>query len=122
MRSPVDVVKVSARAKETMIRVKRRTGLEHWNEICRIALCRSLGTPSDPPPWKGHGDVAIEIEWKTFAGPLSNELGVLVLFSAARYGVDLKSRDAVAQFFRSHLERGIASLQNLKTLGELTKV
>ena len=121
MKAPVDVVKVSARAKETMIRVKRRTGLEHWNEICRIALCRSLGMPSPPPPWKGHGDVAIEIEWKTFAGALSNELSVLVLFSAAQYGVDLKSRDAVAQFFRSHLERGIASLQNLKTLGELTK-
>lgn len=120
MKPPVDVVKVSARAKETMIRVRRRTGLEHWNEICRLALCRSLATASPPQPCKAQGDVAIEIEWKTFAGQLSNELSVLVLFSAARSGVDLRSRDAVAEFFRSHLERGIASLYNLKTLSEMT--
>ncbi len=121
MKPPVETVKVSARAKDTMIRVKRRTGLEHWNEICRIALCRSLATDSEPPPWKGNGDVAIEIEWKTFAGSLINELSVLVLFSAARSGIDLRSKDAVAQYFRAHLERGIASLQNVKTLNEMTR-
>lgn len=119
MKVPVDVVKVSSRAKETMIRVKRRTGLEHWNEIGRIALCRSLAAESDPTPWTGHGDVAIEIEWKTFAGALSNELSVLVLFSAARSGVDVRSRDALALFVRSHIERGIASLQNVKSLSEM---
>lgn len=119
MKPPVETVKVSARAKDTMIRVKRRTGLEHWNEICRIALCRSLATESEPPPWKGHGDAAIEMEWKTFAGTLNIELGVLVHFSAARSGIDLRSRDAVARYFRAHLERGIASLQNVKTLSEM---
>jgi len=35
---------------ELAIQVKRHTGLKHWNEICRLAFCRSIaiGLVADP--------------------------------------------------------------------------
>ncbi len=49
MKPPVEHVKISAKAKEILVKVKRSTGLEHWNEICRIALCKSIANPTIPP-------------------------------------------------------------------------
>lgn len=119
MRAPVDHVRISTKAKEIMIRVKKRTGLEHWNEICRIAYCRSLANPTLPTMTLSNGNIAIDIEWKTFVGPFQNEIIATTLIRAAKDKIDLKNKEAVANYFRAHLERGIASLQNIRSLSEL---
>jgi DNA sulfur modification protein DndE len=116
MKPPVEYVKVSARGKETLIKIKRLTGLEHWNEICRIALCRSLANPTPPPKADRPGDSSIIIEWKTFAGPLQEELAALTTFRAVTDGIDVNKREALTDYFRAHLERGLTSLQNVKNL------
>ncbi len=41
-------VKVSTQAKEQLIRLKTRTGIPHWNVLCRWAFCLSLRQPSPP--------------------------------------------------------------------------
>ena len=38
-------VKVSTQAKEQLIRLKTRTGIAHWNVLCRWAFCLSLRQP-----------------------------------------------------------------------------
>lgn len=119
MRAPVDHVRISTKAKEILIRVKKRTGLEHWNEICRIAYCRSLANPTPPTFTLSNSSTAIDIEWKTFAGPFQNEITATTLIRAAKDKIDLQSKEAVANYFRAHLERGIASLQNIRSLSEL---
>lgn len=119
MRPPVDHVRISTKAKEILIRMKKRTGLEHWNEICRFAYCRSLANPTPPAQTLINSNVAIDIEWKTFAGQFQNEITAITMMRAAKDNIDLCNREAISQYFRAHLERGIASLQNVKSLLEL---
>lgn len=122
MRPPVEHVKVSSKGKEILIRVKRHTGLEHWNEICRVALCRSLANPTPPPKRAKTGDSNIDMDWKTFAGALQAEFAALILLKAKKDGVDLNSKIEMSEYFKDHLERGIFGLQNLKTLNSLTSI
>lgn len=119
MKPPVDHVRVSAKGKDILIKIKRNTGLEHWNEICRIAFCRSLANPTPPPKFERIGDSSIDIEWKTFAGPFQEELAALAIFRANKDGVDSSKRELMAEYFRNHIERGIASMQNTKNLNSL---
>jgi len=119
MKAPVEHVRVSAKGKEILIRVKRRTGLEHWNEICRIALCRSMANPTPPVKIESTGDSSIDMEWKTFAGSLQEELAAIILFRAKKDGVDVLKKDALVEYFREHLERGITSLQNIRSMSGL---
>lgn len=114
MKPPVDTVKISSRGREILIKIKRNTGIERWNEICRVALCSSLANPTLPPSAQKVWDTAIEIEWKTFAGDLHDALGNAFLIRASKDGVDLQKRDRVAEYFRTHMERGISSIQNVK--------
>jgi len=119
MKPPVEHVRISAKGKEVLIKIKRRTGLEHWNEICRVALCQSLANPTFPPKVDKAGESSIDMEWKTFAGSLNEYLIGVIIYKASKDGIDLSKRDALADYFRSHIERGIMSLQNIKHLQEL---
>jgi len=119
MRPPVEHVRVSAKGKEILIKIKRRTGLEHWNEICRIALCRSLANPASPSKIEKTGDSAIDIDWKTFAGPIHAELSAIIIQRAVKDDIDLSKKDAIVEYFKSHLERGISSLQNIHNVADL---
>lgn len=119
MKPPVEHVRVSAKGKDILIKIKRNTGLEHWNEICRIALCRSLVNPTPPPKFERSGESSIDIEWKTFAGQYQKELAALTIIRAVKDGVDTSKKDMISDYFRSHIERGIASLQNTKNLNSL---
>lgn len=121
MKPPVDHVRVSGKGKEILVKIKRRTGLEHWNELCRVALCRSLGNPTVPTKPSRIAENAIDMEWKTFAGVFSSEFASAILVRAHLDGIDLESKESLVEYFRSHLERGIASLQNVRTLADLVK-
>lgn len=113
MKPPVETVRISSRSREVLIRTKRRLGVERWNEICRVALCRSLQNPTKPAKQKEGWDTTIEIEWKTFTGEESEAFAAVIVLRAYRDKVDIKNKDAVANYFRSHVERGIQSLQTV---------
>jgi DNA sulfur modification protein DndE len=122
MKPPVEHVKVSARGKKTLIKVKGCTGLEHWNTICRIALCRSLADPAPPPKVDKTIDNSIDMDWKTFAGQLQEELTALTLLRAQKDGIDVTNKETLSEYFRAHLERGIGSLQNSNSLSMLCSI
>ena len=122
MKNPVETARVSARGREVLIKIKRRTGLEHWNEICRVAICRSLSNRTPPPKFTAGGESPVEMEWKTFAGGISSELSALILLRAKADGIDIHSKDTLAVYFRAHLERGIASLQNVRSIAEMVNL
>lgn len=119
MKPIVEHVRLSSKAKEILLRIKKRTGVEHWNELCRAALCRSLAEPSRPTPKVVSGDVAIDMEWKTFGGVHQNVFSALVLTRAAKDGIDVTNPAAIAEYFSAHLERGVSSLNNVKSLSDL---
>lgn len=118
MKPPVETVRISSKSREILIKMKRRLGVERWNEICRVALCRSLANPTKPTKPKNGWDTAIEIEWKTFAGETSEVFSALIRMRAIQDGIDLKKKETFADYFRSHMERGVGSLQNVSCFKE----
>lgn len=121
MKPPVEEVRISAHAKELLIKLKRRTGLTQWNHLCRIAYCYSIANTS-PPPVRVQEEVGIRMDWKTFAGPYSVEFACLNILRARLDGIDPEQRETVADYFRDHLERGIEVLSNVQNLKDLANV
>lgn len=119
MKPPVDTVRVSQRGKEILIKLKRNTGLDQWNVLCRWALCASLMRESKPPKVKGWEESNIEMTWKTFAGAHADHLAALVKSRADHHGVDIQDGGMLTDYFRAHLERGISSIQNVRNLAAL---
>lgn len=69
-------------------------------------------------PVVGQADSNIDMSWDTLAGELSDALLAAFEVRAAKDGVS-KEKHERAAYFRSHLERGIAQLQNAKSLSDL---
>jgi len=53
-------VRFSTQAKEQLIRLKTRTGIAHWNVLCRWAFCLSLRQASLPAPLDIPADSNVE--------------------------------------------------------------
>jgi len=122
MKPPVETVRISSQSREILIKIKRRLGIERWNEICRVALCRSLANPTKPVKPRNGWDSAIEIEWKTFAGDQSEMFSALSILRAQNDKVDPYKKDVFADYFRAHIERGIQSLQNVATFKDYLNI
>lgn len=105
----VDAVRVSEKAKHQLLTLKRRTGIQQWNVLCRWALLASLAERTIPPHEEIVTDSNVEMSWKTFAGVLDNAITAVVRQRAYE---DKVSDDQLPQFFKIHLHRGIAYLLN----------
>ena len=64
----IENVRVSEKGKIQLITLKKRTGIQNWNILCRWALCMSLNEKSEPPGEDIPSDSSIEMTWKTFSG------------------------------------------------------
>jgi DNA sulfur modification protein DndE len=115
MRLP-DAVRISARGREILIKLKRYTGIGQWNTLCRVAYCYSLAIGTEPTQSPEKGDVALEIEWPTFANAMKTELAALTVARASAASV---SEQEIAKYVRSHLERGLSAIQNVRSVVEL---
>ncbi len=115
MRLP-DAVRITARGREILIKLKRYSGIAQWNTLCRAAYCYSLAIATEPTQSPEKGDVALEIEWPTFAGPIKNELAALTV---ARANAAAVGEQDVARYVRSHVERGLSAIQNVRSVTEL---
>lgn len=109
MDSPIRSVRVSEDARDQLIRLKRFTGIGHWNVLCRWGLCRSLAETHPPSPAPLGEMSNVEMTWPVFAGPISD---ALVLAMRQRLNEDGLPQDdeTFATHFRLHLHRGIAYL------------
>src|SRR5579859_2857880 len=111
MKAPVERIRVSQRSRDTLVTLKRRTGIEHWNVLCRWAFLDSLANPNRPIP-AGHApESSIEMTWDVFAGELADQLLAALAIRAAKDDVQ-PTKAEMAAYFRSHLERGILQLQS----------
>jgi len=48
----LDHIRVSERGRDQLVRLKRPTGIQHWNVLCRWAFCMSLADSCVPTPAK----------------------------------------------------------------------
>ncbi|KQM98014.1 DNA sulfur modification protein DndE [Sphingomonas sp. Leaf25] len=114
----IEQVTVSKQAREQLIRLKRRTGIEHWNVLCRWALCRSLAEPSVPPATRHPADSNVEMTWRVFGGKHAD---LYLALLEERCLVDGMTPDpaTVAQQFRLHLHRGISYLAADRSISDI---
>jgi DNA sulfur modification protein DndE len=105
----VESVRVSKQARDQLITLKRRTGVEHWNVLCRWAVCASLAEPSKPREQKIVTEGSIEMSWRTFAGENELIFTALIRQRCKHDGIDVTSEN-IANQFKLHLHRGISYL------------
>jgi DNA sulfur modification protein DndE len=118
MKPPTETLRISQRGKEILIRLKRKTGIEHWNVLCRWALAESLAKPMAPSKAPADQDSGVEIKWQTFGGVYSDIYTLMVHAHAVREFGSVANVN-LAEYVRAHLERGLLSIQNRRDLEQL---
>ena len=105
----IEIIRISQQCKDQLIKLKRVTGLTHWNELCRVGFCLSLSVQGIPPKKKIISDSNVEMTWKIFGGR-HTEL-YMALLKMRLIGDSLPLDDATLnQQFKLHLHRGISYL------------
>lgn len=105
----IDRLRLSGMAKNQLSNIKRKTGIEHYNIICRHALCLSLANPAMPPVEVFNFNGGLEMDWKTFTS--GNEIlyyNIIVI----RLLIDSRSTelDSVRVALSQHVHRGLSYL------------
>lgn len=120
----IESIRISQRAKDHLIKLKRNTGIKYWNELCRWGFCLSLSEPGVPPISKIPSDSNVEMSWSVFGGRYSDLYLSLLKMRLYQDGLPL-DEETIAQQFRLHLHRGIsylAGIQQLRTIGDLIRL
>ena len=102
-----ETIRISEKGKQSLIQLKRKTGIQNWNILCRWALCLSLAEKSIPPFEEYDSLSNIEMSWKTFAGAQSSLYETLI---RERLHADGVAEAELFKWFNIHLHRGISYL------------
>jgi DNA sulfur modification protein DndE len=105
----IDNIRLGQQARDQLIRLKRITGIDNWNVLCRWAFCLSLADKNVPPRTRVTGDSAIDMSWKTFAGEYADIYTALLIQRAHEDNRPL-SRETLSEMARIHVTRGIGFL------------
>ena len=117
----VKQIHLSQSAKEQLSRLKGKTGIQHWNILCRWALCISLAEPSTPPVVDLGPDSNVEMSWQVFGGEYQEIYEALLKERCFQDGLSIDTETLQHQF-RLHLHRGIsymAAPNYVKTISSL---
>lgn len=105
----IDRIRLTAAAKIQLSTLKRKTGIEHYNALCRHALCVSLANTSMPPEEDLNFNGGIEIDWRTFTGGHEAMYLNLILLRVLKDGGST-SAESVKKVCTYHLHRGLSYL------------
>jgi DNA sulfur modification protein DndE len=114
----IDHIRLSQQAKDQLIKLKRVTGIEHWNILCRWALCASLVEKTVPHASKIPADSNVEMSWRVFGGRYADIYLALVKERCLRDKL-VTDNETLAQQFRLHLHRGISYLSANKNVRKI---
>lgn len=120
----VEHIRLSQPAKDQLVKLKRVTGIEHWNVLCRWAFCVSVAEQSVPPATKIPADSNVEMSWKVFGGRYADLYMALLKERCVRDGLGTDP-ETLSQQFRLHLHRGISYLagnKNLRSINDLVSL
>jgi DNA sulfur modification protein DndE len=116
-------IRLSQSAKDQLLRLKRKTKLQHWNEICRWAFCLSLAEPMKPSSINIPNDSSLEISWRIFGGQYQDIYLAVLKERCRKDGLNINS-EILAEQLKLHLHRGIGYLASdieMKHISHLLK-
>jgi DNA sulfur modification protein DndE len=102
----IDIIRLSEKQKQQLIFLKRKTGIENWNVLCRWALCVSLADSTVPPKEDIPSDSNVEMTWKTLGGD-AHEVYLALLFYSFKSQEILIEDASFINYLKLHLNRGI---------------
>jgi len=116
----IETVKVSDKARQQLINIKKRTGIQNWNVICRWAFATSLAEDSKVLDENIIANSSVEMTWKTFSGG-HEKLYMALLITKAKKDNWSTDNEAINTYFKLHLHRGISYLngKNAESLQKL---
>ncbi len=109
----IETIHLSQQAKDQLVKLKRITGIQNWDVLCRWGLCLSFADDSIPAYSKIPADSSVEMTWKVFGGENREIYYALLKERCQKDGTDLTD-EAITNQFRLHLHRGIGFLSTLK--------
>ena len=114
----IDNIKLSQAAKDQLVKLKRVTGITHWNVLCRWGFCRSLAELAPPPMMRIPADSNVEMTWRVFGGRRAALYLALLQMRLERDGLTIYD-ETLSQQFRLHLHRGISYLAGDRSLSRV---
>jgi DNA sulfur modification protein DndE len=111
----IERVKLTASAKQQLTTLKKRTGIEHYNVICRHALILSLSNPSSVPDETYQFANGLEIDWNVFTGGQGSTYLNLLLTRATEENIECNDSN-IRHLLVAHLHRGLSYLVARKDL------
>ncbi len=116
---PVETVRVNETCKRYLSTLKRRTGIQNWNVICRWAFSLSIADPTRPQKIDKGDWSNVEMTWATFGGSEADLYAALLQARCHDDGITL-SPSELAEQFRLHLHRGITKLVGMEDTRSLS--
>lgn len=111
----IETVRLNGRARNQLITLKRKTGIENWNILCRWALCVSLAERHSPRKGTAGGETGIEMTWRTFGGEYADLYLGLLKQRCLDEGIE-PDEETLTEQLKLHLHRGIGYLAGKKDL------
>lgn len=119
--SVIERVKLTSVAKNQLIALKRKTGIEHNNVLCRHALCLSLANASIPPEETFNFAGGLEIDWRTFTGSNEGVYHNLIVVRLLRDRIQ-PTPNSIRQALLLHVHRGLSYLASRREDELLTEL
>ncbi len=105
MEAMIDKVRLSYKEKNSIARMKGKTGLENWNVFARWAFCYSLSL-DDEVIFTPDDKLDIEMTWMIFAGKNFKIYQDLLVQECLRLNLKL-TKPNLTKVLRFHLRNGI---------------
>lgn len=105
----IENVTLSQKTKDQLIKLKRITGIQNWNILCRWGFCMSIADETPPPFINTPNENAVEMTWKVFGGQYQEIYTALLKERCKKDGKPL-DKATLTQQFRLHLHRGVGQL------------
>lgn len=105
----IKIVRVNEDCKERLITLKRYTGIQNWNVLCRWAFCISMADKTKVPSIDKKGEVGVEMTWRVFAGELGDIFLALLHLRCKEEEIEINEKNLSEQLWL-HLHRGLGHM------------
>tara|TARA_Y200000002_G_C22620295_1_gene637857 strand:- start:615 stop:986 length:372 start_codon:yes stop_codon:yes gene_type:complete len=112
MSIKLEALKTTTNIKNVLSSIKRVTGIEYWNVICRWALCISLKQKSLPRLVEEKLD-GVEIDYDVFVGKNNSIYTQLLINNLIKHNIEI-TKSNVYKYLYAHVNRGVSILYNKK--------